>query len=343
MNITVAVDVMGGDFGPCITIPASIACLKKNPQLRISFVGDVDQINAQLNQHAYKDVSSRILFATPLEVPSHRANESGSPDYSSDSILQGIELLCESQADAFVSAGDTATLLTSSTFKLKRIPGVLRPAICSAVPSEQGLSLLLDVGANLECSAGNLHQFAIMGNVLAQSIFNTRSPRVALLNVGVEETKGTQKTKNAAELLERDSQLNYIGYIEGLNLFSGQADVVVCDGLTGNIALKAGEGAALLVTHTISKSVAMSKFKQLAAAFTASVFKDLTNKLNPQNFNGAVLLGVQGVVIKSHGHADMVGFKHAIERAMYAVEADLIGSIARHFSLASELTTHNNE
>lgn len=330
----IAVDAMGGDFGPAVTVAASLKALKSFQGLSINLVGDVDQIKSELKKHKHAEkFSSRLHFsAATVDVDGERMSSFSSVRTQSDSpIAVGVDILKEKKADALVSAGHTAFLMARSSFVLKRTPGLSRPAICSLIPTTHGFSLLLDVGANLESNAENLYEFALMGNALAKIISQKRQPSIALLNIGTESVKGTEIIKDAADLIEHNPYLNYVGYVEGHGMFKGLADVIVCDGFAGNVALKASEGATVFVGEKIKQSSSSTFIRKMFAPLVYPFFAEIKKQLNPQTYNGAVLLGVQGIVVKSHGHADVSGFYHAIERAYFAAQGNLLESIHQSF------------
>lgn len=242
-----------------------------------------------------------------------------------------INLVKEGRAEACVSAGNTGALMATGKFVLKMLPGIDRPAILAELPAIGGTIHMLDLGANTECSAEQLFQFAVMGSIVTGDIRRLEAPRVALLNIGVEDTKGHDTVKDAAALLQASS-LNYVGYIEGNEIFSGKADVVVTDGFTGNVALKTMEGTVGLVSHYLKRAFTQNAFARLQALLASPVLRSLRVRTDSRNYNGASLVGLNGIVIKSHGSADSVAFQHAIETALVEVRNQVprqIGSLLK--------------
>ena len=243
------------------------------------------------------------------------------------SMRIAIEQVKQGRAHACVSAGNTGALMAISRYLLKMLPGVDRPAICTVIPGIKGHTHILDLGANLDSSARQLFQFAVMGAELTSAVDNIDPPRVGLLNVGTEDNKGNNRVKQAAELLV-DSHLNYIGFVEGNHIYSGAADVIVCDGFAGNIALKASEGVAQFIAHHLALEFRKNFCSRLATLFAAPALKAVRRKTDPRRYNGASLLGLRGIVIKSHGSADRVSFAHALEEALLEVEKNIPARIA---------------
>jgi glycerol-3-phosphate acyltransferase PlsX len=246
-----------------------------------------------------------------------------------------LDKLAAREVDAVVSAGNTGALMAMGLFALKMLPNIDRPAICAPIPTRCGSSFLLDLGANVDCSAEQLHQFASMGAALA-TIEGRANPRVMLLNIGEEQGKGNEQVKCAAELLSGDRHLNYCGFIEGDKIFSGGADVIVCDGFAGNIALKVCEGTASFIVDKMRSGFSKNFIARLRGLFARRALRDLYAELDPQRYNGACLLGLQGVVVKSHGGSNAIGFQRAITRAIAAVEQNLLGSIATRLGQIQE-------
>jgi phosphate acyltransferase len=318
----IAIDAMGGDFGPHCVVPASIACLAEFPSLHLVLVGQSSVIEPLIA--AYPDVDrARLRVQSADEVigmdekPAQALR--GKPD---SSMRVALELLRDGQARACVSAGNTGALMALSRYVLKTLPGIDRPAMVSAIPTQTGFCHLLDLGANVDCSAEHLYQFAVMGSVAAEAL-GVASPRVALLNVGTEEIKGNQQVKLAASLLQQAKGLNYIGFIEGDGVYRGEADVVVCDGFVGNILLKSSEGLAGMIVQRIEALFSSSVFARLVGLLARPFLRRLRQELAPAQHNGASFLGLQGIVIKSHGAAGPEGFQSAIRRALTEIEENL--------------------
>ncbi|CAD5107807.1 phosphate acyltransferase PlsX [Zestomonas carbonaria] len=318
----IAIDAMGGDFGPHCIVPASIAALAEFPSLHLVLVGQAPVLEDSLARHPGVDRSRlRIEHASDVIAMDERPAQvlRGKPDSSMRRVL---EMVRSGQAQACVSAGNTGALMALSRYVLKTLPGIDRPAMVTAVPTERGHCHLLDLGANVDCSAEHLYQFAVMGAVAAEALGIER-PRVALLNVGTEEIKGNQQVKLAASLLQQAEGLNYIGYIEGDGLYRGEADVVVCDGFVGNILLKSSEGLVGMVSMRLEALFKQSLGARLVGALALPLLRRLQGDLAPARHNGASFLGLQGIVVKSHGSAGPDGFQSAIRRAYREVHEDL--------------------
>ncbi|MEF3192803.1 MAG: phosphate acyltransferase PlsX [Halothiobacillaceae bacterium] len=319
MSITLALDAMGGDHAPGIVLDAAVEALRRHPELHLILVGQESMLRDELARR-------NVLNEARLSV--HHASEVVAMDESPALALRGkkdssmrvaIDLVREGRAQACVSAGNTGALMATAKFVLKTLPGIDRPAICTKLPTATGHTHVLDLGANVECGAEHLFQFAVMGSVLASAVDNHPNPRVGLLNVGAEAIKGNDTVKAAARLLEA-SPINYIGYVEGDDIYKGTADVVVCDGFVGNVALKASEGVARMISGHLREAFRHNLFTKLAALVSMPVLNALKQRFDPRRYNGASLLGLQGIVIKSHGGADAFSFGHAIDTAMHEVE-----------------------
>ncbi|WP_407311383.1 phosphate acyltransferase PlsX [Pseudomonas sp. nanlin1] len=311
---SIAIDAMGGDFGPRHIVQASLACLLEDPSLHLTLVGQPSLLEALIASHPGAD-RARLHIAAASEVIGMGDKPSqvlrGKPDAS---MRVALQLLRDGAVQAVVSAGNTGALMALSRLVLKTVPGIDRPAMVAALPTQRGFCQLLDLGANVDCSAEQLLQFALMGTVAAETL-GLQEPRVALLNVGSEEIKGNQQVKAAAALLQGCAGLNYIGFIEGDGVYRGEADVVVCDGFVGNILLKSSEGLATMIAERIDGLFRQGLASRLVGALALPLMRRLQNDLAPAKHNGASLLGLQGVVIKSHGAAGVEGFQSAIRRA----------------------------
>ncbi len=307
---------MGGDHGPSVTIPAAISFLKKQPEAELILVGLEDVLRAELKKHhadanprlTVKHASEVVAMDDPVEVALRRKKDS--------SMRVAVELVKDGTANASVSAGNTGALMAVSRYVLKTMAGVDRPAICSILPNQKnGPTYMLDLGANVDCSPHHLHQFAIMGSVLFSAMEGVKKPTIGLLNVGTEEIKGNEVVKSTATLLRADHErgaLNFYGNVEGNDIFKGTTDVVVCDGFVGNVTLKAIEGLSRYM-----KSVFKSSLLSMLGALIA---RGALKKLNPERYNGAGLLGLKGLVFKSHGGANAYAFEWAIKRAYVAAK-----------------------
>ncbi len=322
MSALIAIDAMGGDFGPHLIVPACIASLVEFPSLHLVLVGQAPVLEELIALHPGGD-RARLQVEHASEVigmderPTHALR--GKPDASMRLML---ELVRSGRAKACVSAGNTGALMALSLYVLKPLPGIERPAMVTAVPTARGVCHLLDLGANVDCSAEQLYQFAVMGSVAAEAQGVVR-PRVALLNVGTENIKGNQQVKLAASLLQQAQGLNYIGFVEGDGLYRGEADVVVCDGFVGNILLKSSEGLVSMISERIEALFNEGFVSRLAGAVALPLLKRLRGELAPARHNGASFLGLQGIVVKSHGAASSEGFQSAIRRAVIEVRENL--------------------
>ncbi len=313
---------MGGDFGPRFIVPASIACLAESPSLHVVLVGQTALLEEIIARHPGVDRSRlHVKHAGEVVGTNERPSQAlrGKPD---SSMRVALELVRDGYAQACVSAGNTGALMALSRHLLKTLPGIDRPAMVTAIPTRTGSCHLLDLGANVDCSAEHLHQFAVMGVVAAEAL-GTPHPRVALLNIGTEEIKGNQQVKLAASLLQKEEGLNFIGYVEGDGLYRGEADVVVCDGFVGNILLKSSEGLVSLVSSRLEALFRSGFTSRLVGVLALPVLRRLQAELAPARHNGASFLGLQGIVVKSHGSAGQEGFQSAIRRAVVEVRENL--------------------
>jgi glycerol-3-phosphate acyltransferase PlsX len=320
---------MGGDFGPEVTVPASLRVLDAHPDLQLFLVGDGEQIDALLRASGAEHVRQRLsILHTECVVRDSDKPTSILRDKSHSSMYLAVDLVKQSQVGACVSAGNTGALLLSGRHLLKTLPGVEKPAILATIPAAFHHSYLLDVGANVDCRAEQLFEFAVMGSVLAESLDGLTRARVALLNIGVEDYKGNEQVKAAAALLENCAAINYVGFVEGSALFEGRVDVVVCDGFVGNVIIKSSAGVVQVVNHALAEIVTAGQGDQAGTEAQTSLIAQLRQRVNPSKFNGASLLGLQGSIIKSHGNAAVEGFSYAIERAIKEVENNVPGLIA---------------
>ncbi len=337
MAFRLALDTMGGDYGPGEIIPAAIYALKKHHDLELQLVGLEDVIKPRLAQLTPElSIRAQVIHA-PEVVAMDEAPSSALRNKKKSSMRVAIEQVKKGQAHACVSAGNTGALMAISRYILKMLPGIDRPAICTTIPGINNHTHILDLGANVDSSAEQLFQFAVMGAELTGAVENIVSPKVGLLNVGTEENKGNDQVKQAAALLS-NSHLNYIGFVEGNHIYSGYADVIVCDGFVGNIALKASEGVAEFFSHHVSSEFKKNLYGKLASVVSMPILKSIRRKTDPRRYDGASLLGLRGIVIKSHGRADRVSFAHALEEAMLEVEKNIP---ARITSKLEALLTRN--
>lgn len=330
---------MGGDHGPREIIPAALATLKKHKDLTLILVGQEDVITTVLAENnAEPDARLRIHHASEV-VEMHELPSQALRNKKASSMRVSIDLVKDGAADACVSAGNTGALMAIARFVLKMLPGIDRPAICTTMPGVHGHTHLLDLGANVNPNSEQLFQYAVMGAELTRAVENIAEPTIGLLNVGAEEIKGNDRVKQAAVLLSQ-SHLNYVGFVEGNDIYTGNVDVVVCDGFTGNIALKASEGVVELIGHHIRSEFKRSLYGKLASMVSLPVLNAIRRRIDPRRFNGASLLGLRGIVIKSHGSADKISFAHAIEEAIVEVEknvSELISSRLEEVFLEGEV------
>lgn len=328
MSLIISIDAMGGDFGVDVTVPASLACLQENPALTLILVGDEAVLNPLLSQ-ALPIYGERLQIQHASQTVEMDESPSKALKNKKDSSMRvAINLVRDKRADACVSAGNTGALMATARFVLKMLNGIDRPAIISTLPSIYGHTNMLDLGGNVDCTAEHLFQFAVMGNELVKAIEGIENPRVGLLNIGEEEVKGNEQVKAAAKLLE-DSNLNYIGYVEGNSINAGHAkvDLIVCDGFVGNVSLKSIEGAAKMIATTLKEAFSKNLLTKLVALIATPILKSFKNRIDPRLYNGASFLGLRGLVIKSHGGADVLAFKTAIKLAEVEVSHNVIQKI----------------
>jgi glycerol-3-phosphate acyltransferase PlsX len=309
---------MGGDHGPSVTVPAALSALQRDTDLRITLVGLKEPVQSLLNGAA-ASLLSRIQLREASQVVTMDEKPQEALRKKKDSSMRvAIDLVKAGAADACVSAGNTGALMATARFVLKTIEGIDRPAIISRIRARHGHTHMLDLGANAQCTAEHLFQFAVMGSVVASDMHGIARPRIGILNIGEEETKGDSVVQDAARLLSA-SQLNYIGFVEGDDIFSGEVDVVVTDGFTGNVALKTMEGLANMLVGALKTEYTRNPLRYVGALASWPVLRSLRKEFDPRTYNGASMVGLTGVVIKSHGSADIVSFANAI--AVGLVEA----------------------
>lgn len=320
----IAIDAMGGDFGPHCIVPACTAALAEYPSLKLVLVGQSSILEPILAPLALsREASSRLSVRQASETIEADERPSavlrGKPDAS---MRIALEMVRDGEAQACISAGNTGALMALSRQVLKTLPGVDRPAMMTWLPTQGGRCYLLDLGANLECTAEHLYQFAVMGSVAAEARGIPR-PRVALLNVGHEATKGNAQVRQAAELLQASVAVNFIGYIEGDGFYRGEADVVVCDGFVGNVLLKASEGLATMIAQRVNARFRSGLWSRLVGLLALPLLRKLRQDLEPEQHNGASFVGLQGIVVKSHGAAGASGFQSAIRCAAMEIRENL--------------------
>ena len=341
MTITLAVDAMGGDHGPSVTIPASINALSKYDQLHIILVGDKELIQIELQKNKYTNTRLSIQHASEV-VEMDESPQSALKNKKDSSMRVAINLIKEEKAQACVSAGNTGALMATARYVLKMLPGIDRPAIASSLPSQKGTTYMLDLGANTDCTAENLLQFAVMGAMLVSSVTGNPKPSVGLLNIGSEDMKGSEVVRQAGELLRR-SHLNFYGNVEGNDIFKGTTDVVVCDGFVGNVALKTAEGIAQLMGRFLTQEFKRNWITKSMAFVSLLVLNRFKKRLDPRRYNGASFLGLKGIVVKSHGGADSYSFFYAIRTAIEESKNNVLENIQKQLELEIPLDISSSE
>ncbi len=321
-HTVIAIDAMGGDHGPVVTVPAALRALKQHPNLKLILVGDEGQLSGELSRNSAA-VSERLTI--------HHASQVVAMDEAPSSALRGkkdssmrvaINLVKQGDARACISAGNTGALMATARFVLKTLEGIDRPALITALPTMKGHSHMLDLGANVDSSAEVLYQFAVMGSVLTSAVDNNPEPTVGLLNVGEEEIKGNEQVKQAHKMLSGNG-LNYVGYVEGDDIYKGSVDVVVADGFVGNVALKTSEGVGKMISYYMKQEFKRNILTKLAGLVALPVLNAFRRRIDPRAYNGASLVGLRGIVIKSHGSADAFSFSTAIGEAVLEVEKNV--------------------
>ncbi len=324
----IAIDAMGGDHGPEVTVQAARMAIRFSSDIELILVGQQAVLQSQLEQIGLTgEPRIRVHHASEV-VTMDEAPAIALKKKKDSSMRVAINLVKQGDAAACVSAGNTGALMATAKFVLKTIPGINRPAICTALPTINGHSHMLDLGANIDCSAEHLLQFAIMGSVLSQSVDNNPAPSIGLLNIGSEAMKGNETVKAASQMLEKTS-LNYVGFIEGDDIYTGKVDVVVSDGFVGNVSLKTAEGVAAMVNGVLKQEFRKSWLSKLAALLALPVLNRVRQTLDPRKYNGASLLGLNGIVIKSHGGADVDAFFNAIKIAMLEIDQSVPARISQ--------------
>ncbi len=314
---------MGGDHGLKVVIPACVRAARQNPDLKLLLVGDQAQINAGLKKFAVANNQFSVVHASEVvamdELPSHAMRNK-----KDSSMRVAINLVKEGRAQACVSAGNTGALMATARFVLKTLPGIDRPAIIAELPTLEGKTRVIDLGANVDSCAEHLFQFAVMGSALIQAVDKKPKPKIALLNIGVEEIKGNDQVKRTAHMLAECGLMNYVGYVEGDHFYSGQVDLVVCDGFVGNVTLKASEGLAKLMLSVLKESFSRNVLAKLVGLIALPALTHLKKRMDPARYNGASLLGLNGIVVKSHGGANELAFQYAIEEAVLQVKNNVV-------------------
>jgi len=331
MAITIALDCMGGDHGAHVTVPAALDFVDRVDDAQVVLVGIPETIETELKRRRAK-TGERIRIEAATEVVAmDEAPASALRGKRDSSMRLAIDLVKIERADACVSAGNTGALMAMSRFVLKMSPGIERPAIASFLPTQRGRTCVLDLGANVDCSAEHLLQFGAMGSSLVSAVERVERPTVGLLNIGEEEIKGNEVVKQAAELM-RDSSLNFYGNIEGTDIYKGTTDVIVCDGFVGNVALKTSEGLAQMLAMYLRQEFGRNLFTKLSGAMALPVINAFRRRVDPRRYNGASLLGLKGIVVKSHGSADSFGFGFAIQRAYDEAHNDMLHGISERMA-----------
>tara|TARA_R110002126_G_scaffold150368_1_gene296555 strand:- start:1511 stop:2551 length:1041 start_codon:yes stop_codon:yes gene_type:complete len=328
LKIRLALDMMGGDHGPLATVPAVLAAIAEFPQLQLVLCGDVELLQQQFTFHQSFPHPQLTFVASSNDVGMADKPSVALRNKRESSMRRALDLVDQGEVQACVSAGNTGALIAMAHYVLKMLNGVERPALISGLPSCKGNPVyMLDLGATVNCDADTLFQFAVMGSVMAEEVVGVRFPKVALLNMGEEEIKGSDQIKRASQLLTSCNDINYIGYIEGDDIFSGKADVIVCDGFVGNVALKTCEGVAKLILRRFENTMRQRLSAQLFGWVLKPFIKSLYQGVNPDHYNGASLIGLRGIVVKSHGNATKDAFLSAIRQAVLEVERQVPAKI----------------
>jgi glycerol-3-phosphate acyltransferase PlsX len=326
--ITIALDAMGGDHGPSVTVPAALSALEQEPGIRLILVGPRETLASELARLRAAE-SGRLALQHASEVVAMDEPPADALRRKRDSSMRvAINLVKDGQAQAAVSAGNTGALMATARFVLKTLPGIDRPAIVTTLPTARGHVHVLDLGANVDCTPDQLVQFAVMGSVLVSAVEGKPRPRVALLNIGAEDIKGNEVVKQVHDRLKA-TRLNYVGYVEGDGIYLGDADVVVCDGFVGNVALKTSEGLAKMITQFMREEFKRNPLTLLAGLIALPVMRAFRRRVDPRRYNGATLIGLRGTVIKSHGGADRLAFRTAILEAVAEARQDVPARIGQ--------------
>ncbi|HYR00259.1 MAG TPA: phosphate acyltransferase PlsX [Casimicrobiaceae bacterium] len=331
MSVTIAVDAMGGDHGPSVTVPASLRFLEETPDARVIAVGREDALKAVLAKQR-SPARDRLTIRPASEVVEMCEAPADALRRKKDSSLRvAVNLVKDGTAQACVSAGNTGALMAISRFVLKTLPGIDRPAIASQLPTRTGVTTVLDLGANVNCTPEQLVQFAVMGTALAATVEGIARPTVGLLNIGEEDIKGNDVVKATAELLKA-SGLNFHGNVEGTDIYKGTTDVVVCDGFVGNVALKTSEGLVTMLYEFLKAEFTRNPLRRLAAMLAYPALMGFKRKVDPRRYNGASLIGLMGIVVKSHGGADELAFRYALRKAHAEAAHGMLDRIAQRIA-----------
>ena len=321
MSATIALDAMGGDFGPSVVVPAALRVLEQHSDVTIILVGQEEVLAKQLVEQGASQHQRLVIHHAPEVVAMDESPALALRNKKNSSMRIAINLVKEGVAGAAVSAGNTGALMATARFVLKTLPGIDRPAIITSLPTTQPDKhfRMLDLGANVDSTPEHLFQFAVMASVLCKAVDNNPQPKIGLLNNGQEEIKGNELVKQTAALLGASSAIHYVGYVEGDAIYKGVVDIVVCDGFVGNLVLKSMEGTAKLVGTYLKREFKRNLWTLFQALIAKPVLKSVYKQIDPGRYNGATLLGLRGTVIKSHGSADIASFAHAIEEAIVEV------------------------
>jgi glycerol-3-phosphate acyltransferase PlsX len=314
-TVRVALDAMGGDIGPDVVVPAAIHAVRESTDVTFILVGDEAILSEALSRAGQAGESRLQVRHASQKVDMDELPSSALRNKKDSSMRVALNMVKAGEADACVSAGNTGALMATSRFVLKMLKGIDRPAICTAIPSVTAHTWMLDLGANVDSDAEHLFQFAMMGSVLAEVMDGNSDPRVGLMNIGEEEIKGNEQVKEAARIIS-GSRLNYVGYAEGDDIYKGNFDVIVCDGFVGNVSLKTMEGVARMIAFFMKQEFSRNLLTRLAAVVAMPVLRAFRRRIDPRRYNGASLLGLRGIVIKSHGGADALAFENAIKVAI---------------------------
>ena len=331
MSVTIAVDAMGGDHGPSVTVPASLQFAARHPDVRIVLVGRPEALESALAAGKPAARERVVVHAASETVDMDEPPAEALRRKKDSSMRVAIDLVKSGAADACVSAGNTGALMAIARFVLKTLPGIDRPAIASQLPTQRGATLVLDLGANVNCSSEQLVQFAAMGSALASAVDGIERPTVGLLNVGEEDIKGNDLVRETGERL-KVSGLNFHGNVEGSDIYRGTTDVVVCDGFVGNVALKTSEGLAQMLYDFLRAEFTRNALTRVAASVAWPVLRAFKRRIDPRRYNGATLVGLKGVVVKSHGGADALAFVNALGRAYAEVAHGVLDRIAQRIA-----------
>jgi len=329
LSLTIALDAMGGDHGPSVVVPAAFRALAEQPELRLIMVGDQAVLEREIARQGYADADRISIVHASQQVRMDELPSQALRNKKDSSMRVAIDHVKRGEAHACVSAGNTGALMATARFVLKTLPGIDRPAIIGTLPSVHGHTHVLDLGANVDSSPQQLFQFAVMGSVLVSAVDNISRPTVGLLNIGQEEMKGSDAVKEAAQLLAA-SDIHYVGFVEGDDIYRGTANIVVCDGFVGNVALKSSEGVASMIGHFIREEFQRGVWSRVVGFIALPVLRALRLRIDPREYNGASFVGLRGIVIKSHGGADVVAFARAIDEAIAEIRKNVPERISQH-------------